>query len=57
MTTTARWRKATASTPNGNCVEIRGDLQAVRDSKNLTGPTISGDVTALVRAVRDDRIR
>lgn len=28
------WRKASRSGTDGNCVEIRGDLQALRDSKS-----------------------
>jgi hypothetical protein len=41
MTTTA-WIKATASTPNGSCVELRrdGDVIEVRDTKDRTGPVL-----------------
>ena len=28
------WRKSSRSGSGGNCVEVRGDLQAVRDSKS-----------------------
>lgn len=28
------WRKSSRSGPSGNCVELRGDLAAVRDSKH-----------------------
>jgi hypothetical protein len=28
------WRKSSFSDVNGNCVEIRGDLSALRDSKH-----------------------
>lgn len=34
------WRKASYSAQNGNCVEIRGDLSALRDSKNVAGPSL-----------------
>jgi hypothetical protein len=27
------WRKSSHSAEDGNCVEVRGDLRAVRDSK------------------------
>ena len=28
------WRKSSRSGPSGNCVELRGDLAAIRDSKS-----------------------
>jgi hypothetical protein len=34
------WRKASYSSQNGNCIEIRGDLAALRDSKNMAGPSL-----------------
>jgi hypothetical protein len=40
MTTDRRWRKSTRSTDNGACVELSGDLDAVRDSKNPDGPVL-----------------
>jgi Domain of unknown function (DUF397) len=57
MTTIARWRKSRRSAPEANCVEVRGELDAVRDSKNPTGPTLTGQITALVTAVKDGSIR
>jgi hypothetical protein len=53
MTTIApRWRKATRSGPQSNCVEIIGTLDRIRDSKNPGGPQMAGDVRALVAAIR-----
>jgi hypothetical protein len=56
MTTIARWRKGRASAQEANCVEVAHTLGAVRDSKNVTGPVLRGDVSALVTAIRADRI-
>jgi hypothetical protein len=43
------WRKSSYSSQNGNCVEVRGDLLALRDSKNTTGPILHTiDVRQLV---------
>jgi Domain of unknown function (DUF397) len=33
------WRKSSRTGSNGNCVEVRNDLTALRDSKN-TGPVL-----------------
>lgn len=46
------WRKARRSSNDQNCVELRGTLDAVRDSKNAAGPILRGDMRALVRAAR-----
>jgi hypothetical protein len=44
------WRKSTASNNSSDCVEVRGDLDAVRDSKNHAGPALTGiAVRALVQ--------
>lgn len=51
------WRKSTRSTSSdgfGDCVEVFGDLESVRDSKNADGPVLRCDVTALVRAIKLD---
>lgn len=37
------WRKASYSAQNGACIEIRGDLSALRDSKNIPGPSLHTD--------------
>lgn len=41
------WRKSSFSDPN-NCVEVRGDLTAIRDTKN-PGPVMPVDRSALER--------
>jgi hypothetical protein len=48
-----RWRKSTYSTATETCVELAHDLDAVRDSKNPSGPVLNGSVDALLFAVRD----
>ena len=35
------WRKSTFSGSGGNCVEVRQDLAAIRDSKNPSGPLLA----------------
>lgn len=47
-----RWRKSSYSNTGTNCVELAGTLDAVRDSKNPSGPVLTADVTGLVAAVR-----
>lgn len=46
-----RWRKSTRSDSSTACVELHGDLQAVRDSKNPAGPTLAGGTTAMITAL------
>ncbi|OLF15159.1 DUF397 domain-containing protein [Actinophytocola xanthii] len=51
------WRSSTYSGESGNCVQIRGDLAAVRDSKNPQralelGRTSLARLTAFARAGR-----
>jgi hypothetical protein len=49
------WRKSSKSQNGGSCVEVRGDLGAVRDSKNPDGPALeigTKAVTALMRSLR-----
>jgi hypothetical protein len=45
-------RKSHRSQNSQNCVELCGTLDQVRDSKNVAGPVLRGDVPALVRAVQ-----
>jgi hypothetical protein len=51
-----RWRKSSKSNLNGQCVELSNTLTHLRDSKNATGPTLRGNVVALVAAVKDGRL-
>ncbi|MEV0679345.1 DUF397 domain-containing protein [Actinosynnema sp. NPDC050436] len=50
-----RWRKSSKSGPNGNCVEVRQDLSAVRDSKRPGGPELTFVGSALRRFVAATR--
>jgi hypothetical protein len=52
-----RWRKARRSGGNGGqCVELAHTREAVRDSKNPSGPVLNVDAAELVAAVRAGRI-
>jgi hypothetical protein len=51
-----RWRKSSASNPDGECVEIEEGLGAVRDSKNPESVLAGVNVRALVAAVRSGQI-
>jgi hypothetical protein len=48
------WRKSSRSGSGGNCVEIRNDLHAVRDSKTPAAvlPVSRGAMNHLVAALR-----
>ncbi|GAA3002627.1 DUF397 domain-containing protein [Actinokineospora diospyrosa] len=46
------WRKSTRSSNGSNCVEVRSDLSAVRDSKNPGGPALPVDIQSLVRHLK-----
>lgn len=56
MTLPLSWRKSSRSQSSSNCVEVRSDLNAVRDTKNPGGPSIRVDMSELVRAIRAGRI-
>jgi hypothetical protein len=49
------WRKSSRSQNGPNCVELRDTLDQVRDSKNVTGAVLRGDVRALTKAVQAGR--
>jgi Domain of unknown function (DUF397) len=48
----AKWRKSTRSANSANCVELAGDLDALRDSKNPTGPILRANLVALLTEVK-----
>ncbi|WP_367128351.1 DUF397 domain-containing protein [Saccharothrix sp. HUAS TT1] len=45
------WRKASYSGTETNCVEVRADLAAIRDSKDRGGPALRFEGDALRRFV------
>jgi hypothetical protein len=53
--TDSRWRKPTRSQDEGACVELH-PTGLVRDSKHPSGPVLPVSITALVQAVKTDRI-
>lgn len=55
MNVSREWKKSGRSTNGGDCVEIRADLCAVRDTKN-PDQVIRVNVPALVHAVRVGRV-
>lgn len=55
MTLPSSWRKSSASSDGQNCVEVRDDLSAVRDSKNPDGGVLElpkSAVTIFIQLVR-----
>jgi uncharacterized protein DUF397 len=53
MTYPHRWRKSSQSQSGGDCVEVASTLDALRDSKNPTGPTLRApNLAALLRYVK-----
>lgn len=50
------WRKSSFSGSGGNCLEVRQDLAAVRDSKNPAGPALAVDLSRLLTAVKVGRL-
>jgi hypothetical protein len=48
----SHWRKSSFSADAGECIEVAGTLDELRDSKNATGPALRADVERMVRAIR-----
>lgn len=46
------WRKSSFSGDSGNCVQVRQDLAALRDSKNPDGRTLSVNLPGMLAAIR-----
>jgi hypothetical protein len=49
-----KWRKS-SKTNTGDCVEVRQDLGALRDSKHR-GPELVAPVAALVEGLKNGRV-
>jgi Domain of unknown function (DUF397) len=49
------WRTSSFSGDGGDCVQVRQDLAAVRDSKNPTGPSLAVDMSHLVATLKIGR--
>jgi hypothetical protein len=56
MTERQVWKKSTRSVNTDSCVELSGTLNDVRDSKNVRGPVLRVDVSALVSAVKSGQL-
>lgn len=50
------WRKSSFSGSGGNCVQVRQDLTAIRDSKNPLGPALRAELTGLVTAIKSGHL-
>jgi hypothetical protein len=50
------WRKSSFSGNSGECVQVRQDLAAVRDSKNPAGPTLTADLSRLLTTVKSGEL-
>jgi hypothetical protein len=51
-----RWRKSSRSAAQDTCVELANTFDAVRDSKNPTGPAISVDLGEFITAVKAGKL-
>lgn len=54
--TQVRWKKASFSAEQTDCVELAHTFDAMRDSKNPDGPRLHVDVRRLVWAVKAERL-
>jgi hypothetical protein len=52
MITDPMWRTSTYSGQQNNCVQVAGDLEQIRDSKNPSGPTLRVNLPVLLSAVK-----
>ncbi|HEX3783672.1 MAG TPA: DUF397 domain-containing protein [Pseudonocardiaceae bacterium] len=50
-----RWRKSSYSANEANCVEVSGNLDGLRDSKNVDGPVLRVDLRAFLTAIKEGR--
>lgn len=50
------WRKSSFSASGGNCVQVRQDLAAIRDSKNPAGPALRTGLTGLLATVKTGKL-
>jgi len=50
------WRKSSFSGSGGDCVQVRQDLAAVRDSKNPVGPVLAVDLSRLAALVKSGEL-
>ncbi len=55
MTTNKAWIKSSRSAQQGNCVEVAGGFDMIRDSKDPERSRLQVDARALIRAVKDGR--
>ncbi|HEU5475115.1 MAG TPA: DUF397 domain-containing protein [Actinophytocola sp.] len=46
------WRKSSFSGDSGDCVQVRADLTAIRDSKNPSGSMLTVDLSGLLATVK-----
>jgi hypothetical protein len=46
------WRKSGFSGSGGDCVQVRQNLAAIRDSKNPNGPTLAVDLSGMLAAAK-----
>jgi hypothetical protein len=56
MTTAPRWRKSSLSDAQDTCVELAHTGDAVRDSKNPAGPTLTGSTHVLLAAIKNGQL-
>jgi hypothetical protein len=50
------WRTSSFSGDGGNCVQVRQDLAALRDSKDPDGRTLSVNLSGTLAAIKAGRV-